>query len=132
MPTPRPRLPHLRVIGSKNAAKCPIDPALEIKEGIDNGLEPPAGARMLSKGETAIWNTMIRKAPWLTAFDIYAAHNYVILQARYLRDPKSFSATEIGHLRSLRSELGFDPSSRTKMRVPANAKTKAAKYFDNE
>lgn len=119
----KPAPAHLRVVGTPGA----VDPATEIKPDFDNGLEAP---KRLNKIERRLWDGTIRRAPWLTEFDVQTAYMWVNLQARYLKDPSKFSGYLIGQLRAIRSELGFDPASRTRMKVPAHAKTKASTYFD--
>jgi len=118
---------HLRVIGTPTARECPVDPAKEIKPSYANDLKPP---RKLVGLEKRLWNERIRKAPWLTEFDVDRAYMWVHLNAKFLRDPESMKGVMVNTLRTLGSELGFDPSSRTRMKIPDHAKTEASKYFD--
>jgi hypothetical protein len=97
--------------GKAPAGEIPVDPAL-IDPGYDNHLEPP---RKLSRRQNELWNSYIRKARWLTPFDVPRAFMWVELHARFERKPGDMVAGMIAQLRALGSELGLDPSSRARI-----------------
>lgn len=111
----KPKPAHLRLIEG-NPGKRPItpDPAADLPEGHDNGLEPP---RKLKKRQQELWNAYIRRAGWLTAFDVPRAFMWVELHAEFERAPTQMIAGKIAQLRSLGSELGLDPGSRARLNV---------------
>lgn len=122
----RRTLPHLRVVGDKTVGGKIVDPAQEVDAKFDNGFKPP---KQLNKRESALWDGVVRRAAWLTEFDIPRAYMWANLQARFFQNPTSFNGYLIGQLRALGSELGFDPASRTRMKTPDHAKSKTSKYF---
>ena len=88
------------------------DPAVNIEPAYDNGLEPP---RKLSGRQLELWNAYIRKAPWLTEFDVPRAFMWVNIHAEFERKPQKMVPGRIAQLRALGSELGMDPGSRMRL-----------------
>ena len=82
--------------------------------GSNNGLVPPP---RLGKRQLELWNEYIVTAPWLTKHDAPRARMWVELQAEFERSPRRMVAARISQLRSLGSELAFDPSSRARLAV---------------
>lgn len=98
------------------------DPALTVEPEFDNGLEPPS---RLSGRQLQLWNSIIRRAAWLTDFDIPRAFMWVHMHTEFEKSPRKMVAGRIAQLRALGSELGLDPSSRA--RLGADVGKKAAK-----
>jgi hypothetical protein len=125
----KPKPAFLKLV-TGNPGHRPIteDPAAGVDVNHDNGLEPPPKLKARQK---QLWVQYIRRAPWLTHFDIARAHMWVEMQAEFEKSPAEMTAARIGQLRSLGSELGLDPSSRARLGV-TGAKEKedpADKYF---
>ena len=118
----KPKAPHLKLIEG-NPGKRPIiaDPAAEQPADFDNGLEP---LRKLKKRQRELWDGYIRRASWLTEFDIPRAFMWVELHAQFEADPAGMIAGKIAQLRALGSELGLDPGSRVRLNV-GGGKTKS-------
>lgn len=129
---PKHKPAHLKVV-TGNPGKRPIvdDPAQSVADDFDNGLEPP---KKLTKRQQDLWDSYIRRAEWLTAFDVPRAFMWVALQTEFERSPKGMVASRIAQLRALGSELGLEPSSRQRLGVKTQSgpkqKDPAAKYFD--
>jgi len=125
---PKPKPDHLRLV-SDPVRKVERDPALDIPPGFDNGLQSPS---KLTKRQQELWNKTIRRLPWLTEFDVYAAYEWVRLQAKFEKSTDDeFNSGLRSNLRALRSELGMEPASRTRVKATDNAKAnKASKFFD--
>jgi len=97
-----------------NPGRRPItnfDPAMS-GEPHDNGLEPPV---KLAKRQKQLWQTYIRPASWLTQFDVPRAFMWVELHSEFEKAPSQMIASRIAQLRALGSELGLDPSSRSRL-----------------
>jgi hypothetical protein len=119
----KPKPPkYLALVKGQPVPEGQEDPADSIQDGYDNGLEPP---RRLSGRQLELWNAIIRKASWLTEFDIPRAFMWVHMHTEFERKPQKMVAGRIAQLRALGSELGLDPSSRT--RIGAEVKTPKAK-----
>jgi hypothetical protein len=95
-------------------------------------LERPA---KLSKTVGRLWDTWIARCFWLTWADSPKALMWCHLQAEFERSPKNMTASRIGQLRALGSELGLDPGSRARLGTKGGTgakpetKDKAAKYL---
>lgn len=128
----KPRPHHLRLASDNKGKPFPaptVDPAQQVPPDFDNGLKPP---RKLAKRQQELWNQFIRSAPWLTKFDIPLCFMWVVLQAKFEKKPDDTAKYAITQLRTLTTELGFEPSARTRMAIKADdSKSKASKYFDD-
>lgn len=105
------------------------DAAHAASAGHDNGLEPPV---KLKRRQAQLWAGYIRKAPWLTAFDVPRSFMWVELHTEFESDPSGMVAGKIAQLRALGSELGLDPASRQRIGGDDGGKQKddpAAGYF---
>lgn len=114
-----------------NPGNRPIedDFAVDADLAHDNGLEAP---KKLLKREQELWDQFVRPAHWLTHFDAPKAFMWVKLQVQFEKKPADFAASMIAQLRALGSELGLDPSTRSRMAGSSDDKKKddpAAKYF---
>lgn len=107
--------PHLKIVtggpGKVPMDGDPPDPPFH-DPGYDNHLKPP---KQLNRRQDELWNTYIRRARWLTEFDVPRAYMWVELHARFERKPGEMVAGMIAQLRALGSELGLDPSSRARI-----------------
>lgn len=109
----KPKPAHLKLVqGNPGKRKVDPDAAPDVDASHDNGLEPP---RKLKKREQELWDAYIRRAPWLTHFDVPRAFVWVSLQAEYERKPADMVASRIAQLRAVGSELGLDPASRARI-----------------
>lgn len=122
---------YLKLVGGDVTGRGE-DPGANIEPEFDNGLEPPA---KLTGRQLQLWNAYIRKAKWLTEFDIPRAYMWVYMHVEFERSPKKMVAGRIAQLRALGSELGLDPSSRARLGgEAAKAKPKvqdiAETFFD--
>jgi hypothetical protein len=80
----------------------------------------------------ALWRRFINKAWWLTEADSPKAWLWCHLQAEAEEDVAKMTAARIGQLRALGSELGFDPSSRTRLgAITPPKRDELDKYFDH-
>ena len=78
----------------------------------------PLGKRPyhLKKGRpTGLWNEVVKMAWWLGDVDRYKLGLWCELQAEAEEGVSNMVASRIAQLRALGSELGFDPSARTRM-----------------
>jgi hypothetical protein len=94
--------------------------------------EPVSGGRPvppapLDEREMELWNKFIATAFWLGEHDAPKAFLWAKLHAEFERDPTMIAA-RITQLRSIGSELGLDPSSRSRM--GATNPTAKDPYFD--
>lgn len=125
----KPKPAFLKVV-TGNPGKRPIreDPAAGIDDH-DNGLEPP---KKLPKRQQELWDKYIRKAPWLTGFDIPRAFMWVHLHTEFEKAPAKMIAGRVAQLRALGSELGLDPASRARLGADKGGKKPedpADRYF---
>ncbi len=128
----KPKPGHIKLVtGNPGKRPIPEDPATEVTDDFDNGLEPP---KKLRKRQGELWESYVRRASWLTPFDVPRAFMWVEMQAEFEKAPASMVASRIAQLRALGSELGLDPSSRQRLGVKTESGTKpkdpAASYFD--
>lgn len=126
----KPKPAFLKVV-TGNPGHRPIkeDAGLEVDRNFDNHLEPP---KKLKKRQQELWDTYIRKAPWLSQFDVPRAFMWVEIHAEFEKDPGGMIAGMIAQLRSLGSELGLDPASRSRIGTELGKrgnKDPAEKYF---
>lgn len=106
------------------------DPAVEAEPNYDNGLQSP---KKLPKRQQELWDTYIRKAGWLTEFDVPRAFMWVNLHTEFEKAPHKMQASRIAQLRALGSELGLDPASRTRLAGESGKRGKkdpAEQFFD--
>lgn len=130
----RGRRPKLRVV--KDGETVPLsmdDPGQGLDPNFDNELKPPS--KFKYKRERELWDTFIRRMPWLTHFDTPRAYMWCVAWAKYEKDPHEANAHMLNQLRTLGSELGMDPASRTRVKNPGGSgggkKDPADKYFDS-
>jgi len=62
-----------------------------------------------------LWDEVVSRAPWLAAADSYKLHMFCALHAEFERSPAKMIASRLSQLRALGSELGLDPSARTRV-----------------
>lgn len=126
----KPKPAYIKLV-TGNPGHRPIveDPATGADPAYDNGLEPP---RRLTRRQQEFWDTYIRKAQWLTPFDVPRAFMWVHLHTEFERAPGKMIAGKIAQLRALGSELGLDPASRTRLATDTGqrAKDPAEAFFD--
>jgi hypothetical protein len=127
----KPKPNHLRVVhgGPGKAPEAHEAQNFVLDPGYDNNLTPP---KKLKKREQELWITYIRRAQWLTAFDVPRAFMWVSLHARFEATPDKMNAGMIAQLRALGSELGMDPSSRSRIAADKSKNANrdpADKYF---
>lgn len=118
--------PNALKLVTGNPGKRPIDPAeVEVRE---SPLLPP---KELTESEQRLWDRFIDSAWWLSDHDSAKAYMWVSLESEFEECPREMNSARIGQLRSLGSELGFDPSARARMPSgePKN-NDPAEKYFD--
>lgn len=77
----------------------------------------------------ALWRRFVVRAWWLSDADSPKAWLWVQLQAEAEAGVATMTAARIGQLRSLGSELGFDPASRARMGTPPPNRDAAESYF---
>jgi hypothetical protein len=112
--------------GNPGGRKLPIDEPTP-------GGEPVMPRWLRRQRSIALWDEVLGFAYWLTVADSYKLAMWCDRQADFERSRKKWTVSDRREHRTLGSELGFDPSSRTRMGSP-NAKSKqqqdpAAKYF---
>lgn len=114
-------------LATGNPGKRPLPEGAEI-EMREEPLVPP---KKLTKVQQRLWDRYIDTAWWLTEHDVPKAFMWVALESEFERSPAKMIAARIGQLRVLGSELGLDPSSRTRM-AGAGGKKKdpADKFFE--
>lgn len=126
----RPKAALLKIVtGNPGHREFAPDPATGIVQSFDNGFAPP---RKLRKRQGELWNLYIRRAPWLTSFDVPRAHMWVELHAEFEKAPNDMIPAKIAQLRALGSELGLDPASRARLGADQDrddSKDPAAKYL---
>lgn len=127
---PKPKPPHLRAVtgGKPGQAPAAAKPLPDPPARRDDPLEPP---KKLTKVQERIWSRYVDTAWWLDEHDTPKAYMWVCLQAEYLRKPADMIAAKLIQLRTLGSELGFDPGSRQRMGVSSEKETDpTSTYFD--
>jgi len=127
---PKPKPAFIKLV-TGNPGHRPIveDPADSISPGFDNGLEPP---KKLNRRQQELWDGYIRKAQWLTPFDVPRAFKWVHIHSEFEKGPGKMVAGKIAQLRALGSELGLDPASRSRIAGEAGKRGNsdpADKYF---
>lgn len=121
---PKPKNTVVRLV-TGNAGHRPLPDAEPEADG-----RPVKPARLRGRSST-LWDEAVKRAPWLAAADSYKLHVWVALQAEFEKAPTRMVASRIAQLRALGSELGFDPSSRTRIGKGDGGKKAdpADKYF---
>lgn len=106
----KPKAPALRLVTSGQAAITPPDrPASPCR--------PPV---KMTGRPAALWRRFIVKAWYLTDLDAPKAWLWCELQAEAEQSVGTMTAARLGQLRGLGSELGLDPSSRTRFPAAPN------------
>jgi hypothetical protein len=95
--------------------------------------EPVSGGRPvppqpLCEREGELWAQFVDSAPWLGFHDGPKSYMWVCLHAEFERDPAGMIAARVAQLRALGSELGLDPSSRS--RFGGSTPAEKDPYFD--
>ncbi|MGH7184886.1 MAG: hypothetical protein ACREIB_01235 [Pseudomonadota bacterium] len=85
------------------------------KEGAEPTPQGPIEKPPLKGKASDLWDRFIARAFWLTWADGPKALIWVHLQAEFERAPAKMQSARIGQLRALGSELGLDPSSRSRL-----------------
>lgn len=113
------------ITGNPGKRKLPEGAEVSVRE---EPLEPPA---KLDVDQKRLWERFINRAWWLEDHDSPKAYMWVALEAEFEKCPADMTASRIAQLRALGSELGFDPSSRSRMpgKYPSSVDP-AEKYFD--
>lgn len=75
----------------------------------------PKAPRWLTPDGRKFWRQYITRAFWLTWADESKAGMWCNMMGEYASNPGGFSATMVGQLRYLGSELGMDPMGRSRM-----------------
>lgn len=78
----------------------------------EGAIEKPKGLR---GKPSQLWDRFIARAFWLTWADGPKALVWVHLQSEFEADPRMMQSARIAQLRALGSELGLDPSSRSRL-----------------
>ena len=108
-----------------NPGKRPLpDQEIEVRE---SKLKPPVE---LEGRKAELWDRFIESAWWLNEHDSAKAYMWVCLESEFENSPMDMTASRIGQLRSLGSELGFDPSARSRMPSGGSVADPSDKYFD--
>lgn len=126
MPKPRKSEAQARKDGTYNATK---------QKGRSTKLAPakPVAPSWLKADAKKVFNetvNFLESANILSLADASLVAHYAVLEAKFRRDPESFSATLHGQLRLLRAEVGMTPQGRLKIDTdgPA-AEDPAEQYF---
>lgn len=90
----------------------PDNPGLPEVDPREDDLVPP---KKLTIVQQRLWDRYINSAWWLTEHDVPKAFMWCALEAEFERSPGKMVSSRIGQLRALGSELGLDPSSRTRL-----------------
>ena len=115
----------------------PRDPALNLaatgRPGAGHN-RPPAASRCrppvkMTGRPAALWRSVIAKAWFLGPLDAPKAWLWCELQAEAERDVGAMTAARLGQLRGLGSELGLDPSSRTRFPAAPSTDDPAGYFF---
>lgn len=129
----RKPFPNYLKIVTGNRGKRALKPEyiIPINPQTNNGMRAPKG---LTKRQQELWNAYIVRAPWLTYFDVPKAHLWCMLQERFEKQVAKdiLTVSLITQLRSLGSDLGFDPSARVRLAnsaPPKDKDDKSDKYF---
>ena len=96
-------------IATGNRGRRPLPRGEQVAEGTPQ--KPP----WLSRRAANLWDEVVAHAVWLKAPDAFKLHIWCALQAEFERAPTKMIAARIGQLRAVGSELGLDPSSRTRL-----------------
>lgn len=129
----KPKPDHLKLV-TGNPGRRPLNGAGVSGETAGGGelavredpLEPP---KRLTKAQQALWDRFINTAWWLTDHDVPKAYVWVCLQAEYLKSPAKMIASRIAQLRVIGTELGLDPSARSRMGAGGKKKDDPTEEF---
>ncbi|MBN9529692.1 MAG: hypothetical protein J0H82_26030 [Alphaproteobacteria bacterium] len=123
---PKPKPTHLKLVQG-NAGRRPLP------EGEPDPGGKPVKPKWLKGRGSALWDEVMQFAFWLSVADSYKLAAWCDRQAEFERDRRMWTAADRREHRSAGSELGLDPSSRSRMGTPRDDDKKkddpAAKYF---
>jgi phage terminase small subunit len=121
----KPKPFGLRVIDG-NAGRRPLPPEGPKLDG------KPVVPKWLKGRGAEIWCDVLAFATWLTVADSYKLASWCDRQAEFERSRRKWSAADRREHRAAGSELGLDPSSRTRMpnRSPADAENPFSRFKD--
>jgi hypothetical protein len=108
--TGRKPVPQVVRLATGNRGRRPL-PLKDEPAAVGTPIKPPK----LRGRALELWDEACKGAPWLAAADSYKLFAWCCLQAELERAPNKMVAARIGQLRALGSELGLDPSSRTRL-----------------
>lgn len=121
----KPKPAALKLV-TGNPGKRPIPdeaPEIDIRE---SPLQPH---RKLTAAQRRLWDRFINTAWWLSDHDAPKAYMWVCLQSEFDKKPSDMNANRITQLRTLGSELGLDPSIRSRLGVSGGKKKDPADKF---
>jgi hypothetical protein len=75
--------------------------------------------------QLVIWNSTVRRCPWLSSFDVHLA--LVWTRLTYKSEMQGLGVGELREYRILSSQLGFDPSARARPAPKSDGDEKEAK-----
>jgi len=105
----RGRRPTITMLKPLKSTKDPGTTGEPIPGGV------PEPSTTFTSEQRELWDRYIAPCFWLSKADEPKAHMFVSLFLGYLADPENVSASRIKQLRLLGSELGLDPTSRSRM-----------------
>lgn len=123
----KPKPAALKLV-TGNPGKRPIPeeaPEIDIREA------PLKPHRKLTVAQKSLWDRFINTAWWLSDHDVPKAYMWVCLQSEFDKKPSDMNANRITQLRTLGSELGLDPSIRSRLGVSGGKKKDPADKFFN-
>ena len=90
----------------------------------------PVPPKILGEREQQLWDQFIDTAFWLHIHDSAKAYVWVHLHAEFERAPADMIAARLTQLRAIGAELGFDPSSRSRLGGIVAEPTAPDEFFD--
>src|SRR5215469_9031306 len=104
----KPKPTFLRIVGG-NAGKRPLP------RGVPDAPGQAIKPETFTEPASALWDEIVGNAPWLGRIDGCKLHVFVELMCEFQRAPAEMTAARIGQLRGVGSDLGLDPSARTRL-----------------
>jgi len=90
--------------------------SLKQRRRIDVPLKPPQFLEKKNRELSQIWDDHVDRAPWLLEADTAKLIMFCYQWRTYMKDPDGQKSAYLINLRTLASELGLDPLSRTRMK----------------